>query len=297
MELYQLNTFVIVAEEKNITRAAQRLFTTPSSVSMHIKALEDELDVQLFVRTSRGVEITEVGRVLCEKAQQTLFAAHDVISSAAKVREQLGGQVRLALNASPAFLRIPALVTQLQRLYPGIEIDLVNSSSGDIVRDLRRETVDLGFMYGDIQDASVAVYPLAEAELVIAAPLAWEKRLNDASWDEIAHLPWIDTGHDCPFQPLIDGLFTPRGLRYERLVCSKDDRTRRELVAAGLGMSLLERGEAEAAIAQGQPMMVWPGERITCPLALVGMAHRRREPLIDAMTQVVLSMWTKRNTN
>jgi DNA-binding transcriptional LysR family regulator len=54
MELTHLHTFITVAEEKSITRAARRLFTTPSAVSMHIKALEDELNIQLFVRRRNG---------------------------------------------------------------------------------------------------------------------------------------------------------------------------------------------------------------------------------------------------
>lgn len=72
MELNYLQTFVVVAEEKTITHAAQRLFTTPSSISVHIKNLEEELGVQLFVRTPRGMQITEKGQILLEKARHTL---------------------------------------------------------------------------------------------------------------------------------------------------------------------------------------------------------------------------------
>ncbi len=67
MELYQLRTFVIVAEEENLTRAAKRLYMTPPSVSAHIKTLEEELNVQLFERTPKGMEITEQGKLLKAK--------------------------------------------------------------------------------------------------------------------------------------------------------------------------------------------------------------------------------------
>ena len=68
MELTHLRTFVIVAEEKSISQAARRLFTTPSSISVQIKALEDELGVQLFIRNARGMQITDKGDVLLLKA-------------------------------------------------------------------------------------------------------------------------------------------------------------------------------------------------------------------------------------
>ena len=78
MELYQLRSFVIVAEEKNVSKAAKRLFTTPPSVNAHIKDLETEWNVALFDRTARGMKITEQGEILKEKAQQTLQAAQDL---------------------------------------------------------------------------------------------------------------------------------------------------------------------------------------------------------------------------
>lgn len=70
MELYQLQTFIIVAEEGSITGAARRLYTTPSTVSMHIRALEDELGVELFTRSNQGVTITAKGQQLREKADR-----------------------------------------------------------------------------------------------------------------------------------------------------------------------------------------------------------------------------------
>lgn len=106
MELYQLRTFVIVAEEENLTRAAKRLYMTPPSVSAHIKALEDELNVQLFERTSKGMEITGHGQLLKAKAEQILHAAQDLVNHATKMQQFLMGQVNFGLNATANFLAL-----------------------------------------------------------------------------------------------------------------------------------------------------------------------------------------------
>jgi DNA-binding transcriptional LysR family regulator len=82
MEFYQLRTFLVVAAEKSVTRAARRLYATPPSISSHIKALEDEWNVKLFRRTGTGMEITEKGRELLSKAEATLLAAQDLSNHA-----------------------------------------------------------------------------------------------------------------------------------------------------------------------------------------------------------------------
>jgi len=65
MELYQLKTFVTVAEEGHLTRAAERLFTSQPAISAHIKSLEEELGVTLFHRTPKGMQLTTEGEKNC----------------------------------------------------------------------------------------------------------------------------------------------------------------------------------------------------------------------------------------
>src|SRR5688572_25004422 len=114
MELIHLQTFVVVAEEKSITQAAKRLFTTPSSISVQIKSLEDELGVQLFQRTARGMQITEKGQALLLKARQTLASVTDLVNQATEMRAYLMGEVSLGLNASLSYLRLPRLIQVLK---------------------------------------------------------------------------------------------------------------------------------------------------------------------------------------
>ena len=85
MELYQLTTFVAIAREGSLTRAAERVFTSAPAVSAQLKALEDELGVKLFERTSRGMALTEAGQRLLEEAERTLASALRM-RSAARVR-------------------------------------------------------------------------------------------------------------------------------------------------------------------------------------------------------------------
>ena len=75
IDLVQLRTFVAVAEEQHLTRAAERLYLSPSAASGHIRAVEEALDIQLFVRTKRNLELTRAGEVLLREAQALLSDA------------------------------------------------------------------------------------------------------------------------------------------------------------------------------------------------------------------------------
>ncbi|MFO7539587.1 MAG: LysR family transcriptional regulator, partial [Chloroflexota bacterium] len=98
MELYQLRTFVAVAEEGHLTRAAERLHTSQPSLSAHIKALEDELGVPLFVRTPKGMRLTHAGSVLKSKAHTALKTVDAIRFEAAQLKNELGGALRIGLN-------------------------------------------------------------------------------------------------------------------------------------------------------------------------------------------------------
>ena len=79
MELYQLKTFVTVADEGNLTRAAQRLHISQPAVSAHVKALESELGVNLFERTPKGMRLTGDGEVLKAQAERALAEVEGIL--------------------------------------------------------------------------------------------------------------------------------------------------------------------------------------------------------------------------
>jgi DNA-binding transcriptional LysR family regulator len=287
MELHHLHTFVTVAAAGSITGAAAQLHTTPSGVSMNLKALEDELGVRLFVRTARGVTLTEAGERLRVQAQQTLTSAQALTDQARALRGKTLPQARVGLNASSTFLRAAALIASAHEI--GLDLHIVSGNSRQVLDGLRGETLDLGFVFGAVQDAALTAHPLCVAELVIAAPLAWANRLTD--WESAAGLAWIYGDGYCPFQEIVDRLFAERGLAYNKALQSDDETTKSELVTAGVGVTLLERSEAEQAASQGK-LALWmipETPPITCALSLV---HRRvLSPELRLLRDAVLRAW------
>ena len=120
MELYQLNTFVKIADEGSLTRAAERLFTSQPAISAQLKALEEELGVSLFDRTPRGMQLTAKGRLLYDQALQTLNAAAKLKADAQQLQQELVGELRIGVHTDFEFMRIGELHRALQTQHPRI---------------------------------------------------------------------------------------------------------------------------------------------------------------------------------
>ena len=290
MELYQLRTFLIVAEEKSITRAAKRLFTTPPSVSAHIKALEDEWNVSLFRRTPKGMEITEKGSLLRRKAEETILAAQDLANHATELLDSLMGTLRVGLCSSAAFLRIPQLFEYFQAQHSGVELQFLGKSSGHAIGEVEEGVLDAAFVFGSLADSAITSIHLGNCELAIACPKQWESKVTEADWSGLAALPWIYSDVYCSFQIITDQMFQQRGLKCQRIVQTDDDRAKLDLVTAGIGIALLEKTEAEGAVRSGKAV-IWPTDVIKCDLSFIYSSKRNQDPLITSLRNAVANIW------
>lgn len=295
MELYQLQTFVIVAEEGNVTRAAKRLYTTPSTISMHIKALEEELGVQLFTRSNQGMAITTKGQHILDKARATLHAAQDLVNHATDIQAALMGQVSIGLCSAPHFLKIPQLIQRLQDDYPGIDLLLDQSTSIQITDAVATNQLDLGFVYGTISHPVLEARHLAQTELVVVMPASWHVNFDPSDWHELAAQAWVSPRVSCPFQQVVDDYLAKRGLVCQHRVQIDDERSRYELVKAGVGLSLLERYAADAGVIEGT-ISIAPVEPLPVDLSLIYRAHERNQPLLRCMIDVIDALFDARTS-
>ena len=168
----QLRSFVVVAEEGHVTRAAERLNTQQPPLSLRIRALEKRLDVQLFRRKARGVELTEAGRVLLAHAR-TLLDQHaktlDAVHRAG--RGELG---RLCIGTVPTASLHPLMsssVRQFRERYPDASVTLEECMRDELLQSLRDEQIDVAFMRSTPKDdQGLVVETLLTEPTVVALP-------------------------------------------------------------------------------------------------------------------------------
>ena len=169
---HQLQSFVVVAEEGHVTRAAERLNTQQPPLSMRIRALEKRLDVQLFRRKARGVELTEAGRVLLALAR-TLLDQHartlDAVQRAG--RGELGRLCIGTVPTGPLHPLMPSSVRQFREKYPDALVTLEECMRDDLLQRLRDEQIDAAFMRSKPNDDQGLVVEILLTEpMVVALP-------------------------------------------------------------------------------------------------------------------------------
>jgi DNA-binding transcriptional LysR family regulator len=172
VELRHLRYFIAVAEERHITRAAERLGIQQPPLSQRIKAIERELDVQLFRRKARGVELTDAGRAFLDNARAML--AHFDHTFETTRRTARGEQGRISVGVtptSPFHPFVPRVIRAFRESYPQVFLRLEERLGNELVEQLRNEHIDVAFIRTVVTDPEgLVVHSLIEEPMVVALP-------------------------------------------------------------------------------------------------------------------------------
>ncbi|AUX84983.1 MULTISPECIES: LysR substrate-binding domain-containing protein [Acinetobacter] len=145
MELRHLRYFVAVAEELNFTKAAQRMCTVQPSLSQQIKDLEQEVGVQLLVRSNRKVELTEEGKAFLKEALLSLEHAEKAIQDARKVANISKDQLHIGFVPVAEMKIFPYIMPNIRAHFPDLKIHFHSLTDADQFRALKKGDIDIAF--------------------------------------------------------------------------------------------------------------------------------------------------------
>ena len=170
MELRHLRCFLAVAEELHFARAAEKLHIEQSPLSRTVKALEEALGVQLFIRTSRSTRLTLAGRLFLKHVPRVFTALEQARESVKSAAYGFHGQLRIALSDGITPSRLPALLARCREEDPEMEIRLFEVSLAQQLKGLHDDLYDAGFSMADEVGDGIIVEPAWEEELMVAVP-------------------------------------------------------------------------------------------------------------------------------
>ncbi|MGB0095351.1 MAG: LysR family transcriptional regulator [Solirubrobacteraceae bacterium] len=242
MELRQLTHFLAVAEERHFTRAAQRVHLTQSSLSSSIRSLERKLGSELFVRSTRQVELTQAGRALTPAARRAVAASEEAKDAVAGVRGLVRGQLTIGAIQLRGLLDIPALLARYHRRHPAVAVRLRHDSVTSLVRRTADGELELAIVDLPLgpQANRVRAHALGTEALRLAVPaddpLATRRRIR---LDELTEHAFVEYRADSSVRASIDQACQGAGL--QRHVAAEVDTIADlvEMVAHGVGISLL----------------------------------------------------------
>ena len=170
MELRQLRYFIAVAEEMHFNRAAERLHIAQPALSQQIQRLERNLKTQLFIRTTRSVEITDTGQVLLEAARRVVAEAERAQSQVELATLGSTGLLRVGFVSSAALSLLPEMVNRMHEQLPQVRFQLQESTTERQIQSVLEGQLDVGIVREVEPIKGIHRTPLKREALVVAVP-------------------------------------------------------------------------------------------------------------------------------
>lgn len=179
MNFLHLKYFLMVAEELNITRAAERLYISQQSLSNHINNMEKELEVKLFTRSPK-LSLTYAGDLLVDTATQILDLQNQYLSKVGDISRQYMGVLRVGISYTCGLALLPDILPRFRKEFPLVEFSLFEGNSSQLEDELSHGRVDLIICFQPIMMEGVEVVPLREDNLILVVPRRFtDQRFGD----------------------------------------------------------------------------------------------------------------------
>ena len=230
MDFKQLRSFVTVADCGSFTQAAVRLYTSQPTVSAHIRQLEDELHETLFLRTTKSLAITARGQELYDYAVHVLELQDQLLDAWAQDEHT----IRLGASTIPSAYILPEVLPPFRAQHPDAVFSVLQSDSAGVLQQLRAGRFELGFAGAQEQSPELVFLPFFRDRMVLITPNTphFAKLLQDGT----------------PVRNILER--EPLSLHVAARL--EDQQSIKNLVAAGLGVSIISGKAAQDDCASGR---------------------------------------------
>jgi LysR family cys regulon transcriptional activator len=243
MNLQQLKIVIeTVKQNFNLTEVANTLFTSQSGISKHIKDLEDELGVELFVRKGkRFLGLTDPGKELIQIAERMMLDAKNIKKLAEQFSQSDHGQLTIATTHTQARYALPQIVRDFKNAFPKVHLAIHQGSPSEIVDLLKKGEADIGIATESLgQIAELVTFPFYKWHHAIIVPKghALENK-KDVTIEEIAEYPLVTYHEGFTGRKSIDEAFLKKNLSPDIVISALDADVIKTYVELDLGIGII----------------------------------------------------------
>ena len=292
MELYHLKSFNAVAQEKHLTRAAKKLFISQSALSAQIIALERELDTQLFLRTAKGMELTDDGILTRAYAEKILDLTTELVQKIQRRKQESRDVLTIGLQTDPSFLQTEKIAKELTQTLPNLSMHYTGTRTELTCDHIIKRKIDIGFVYGPLDNPLVDTIPLFKVPTCIVIPKKFIRDQQEPDVSTLVTLPFIWFDSDCPFYTALNDYFAAAGYKFEKRIHSSDEGSILDFLKNEIGLALIREDQA-LALKKQMDIVIWRKDRIHIPLSLAWLKKRADETLIQHYIQAAEAVWCR----
>lgn len=277
LNVYQLSVFLTVARCESFLAAGQQLHLTGPAVRNHIKGLEKQLDLMLFQRRGRRMELTEAGRALVSAASQLVDMANQTEESILRRRDPSAGRLIIGCGTAAGEQVLPKLLSAFKREHPAAGIMVRQGDSLSILKGVREMEVDFGVLGLRPREKGLQTRKLLEDRMVLIVPAKhpWVRR-GSVEPEDLRTATLIVRQDGSGIKQAAEEVLEKRGIAWEDLrVLMEVEGTGlvESAVGAGLGVALVPRLAARR-FGSSIRMVELHGLSLSCEVHLVRNIHR-----------------------
>ncbi|HUN84961.1 MAG TPA: LysR substrate-binding domain-containing protein [Terracidiphilus sp.] len=245
LENFRLVVFRTVAEQCSFRKAAEELYLTQPAVSLQIKALEEDLGVQLFDRTGSRIALTDAGATLLGYARQVNSLLTEAEQRVASLSGDHAGHLALGASTTIAQYVLPRLLGDFRREHPRVQPTLISGNTEQIVSAIVQQQIAVGLIEGPAHSRDVKTEPFLADELVLIVPSAheWAER-GSVACQELTTIPLLMRERGSGTRRIIELAFEHHHIKRASLQIAMElDSTEaiKSAVEAGLGAGFVSR--------------------------------------------------------
>ena len=289
IQLRELRYFVQVAELKSFTRASVHLRIAQPALSRQIKKLEEDLGIQLLVRSAKGVELTDAGMLLLDRSRRILRQVAQTLEDVRAQAGSISGTITLGVPPAAGELLLPGVMRALSTAHPQLRLNIIEGFSGFLYERLVKQEMNLALLHNPAPHRDVDTQPLLIEQMYLigpATPKGGSPTAHDI--DDLSDLPLILPARPHSLRLLAEEVYSDLGLTFNLRYEIDGLNLIRALVADGQGYTLLTYGSVYHQIADGRlsarrlenPEFSWS-------LMLASLADQRKSRPMRAVIDII----------
>lgn len=279
LDLYRI--FNVVSRNRSFSKAAQELFMTQSAVSQAILKLERELEVQLFLRTSKGVVLTNEGKLLNEHVNSALGIIDVAEDKILEFKSLKTGQLRIGVGDTISRYFLLPYLEEFHTTYPGIKLDIINGTTLEICDFIKSGMADVGICNLPIRQQHLEVIPCKEIEDIFVCGEKYKELAEEPiSLEELLNLPLIFLEKKSTSRMYVENFFKKRGYQVSPMFELGSHDLVLEFTKINLGISCVIREFSKHYLERGDLFELKLEEQI--PKRSIGICHLKSVPLSRA---------------
>lgn len=252
MELRQLRYFIGASEAGSLLKASAMLHVAQPALSQQIASLEHEVGARLFDRSSRGVALTEAGKVFLEHARVVLLDAERARSAVRDSTATPSGDVALGLTTTVALAATMPILSACRAELPKVRLKIVEAYSGFLRERLLSGRLDMALLYGDTTEIGLSNTPLLNDQLVYVSNAANLQLPPKITLEDLARSPLVLPGNEHGLRRLINEACAPLQLELNVVAEIESLSSVKRAAEIGIGNTILPQGSVAEEVSAGR---------------------------------------------